>query len=53
VTASEAKDSKPSALVGCTVAPGFVFEDFELAEREPLVTSYPQHRALIDRLTRA
>lgn len=41
------------ALVGCTVAPGFDFADFELAEREALSRLYPQHRALIERLTRS
>ncbi len=39
------------ALVGGTVAPGFDFTDFELAERAALVAAYPQHRALIERLT--
>ena len=39
-------------LVGCTVAPGFDFRDFELGERTALVRRYPQHRALIERLTR-
>jgi len=40
------------ALVGCTVAPGFDFADFELAQRENLIASYPAHRELITRLTR-
>ena len=40
------------ALVGCTVAPGFDFDDFELADRETLVAQYPEHAALIRRLTR-
>lgn len=40
------------ALVGCTVAPGFEFEDFELAKREELAAKYPQHREMIRRLTR-
>jgi predicted cupin superfamily sugar epimerase len=40
------------ALVGCTVAPGFDFEDFELAEREGLLEHYPEHHTLIKRLTR-
>jgi predicted cupin superfamily sugar epimerase len=35
------------ALVGCTVAPGFDFADFELAEKEGLQALYPQHSALI------
>ncbi|HLZ87840.1 MAG TPA: cupin domain-containing protein [Puia sp.] len=39
-------------LVGCTVAPGFDFEDFELAEREPLASQYPEHAEIIRRLTR-
>lgn len=40
------------ALVGCTVAPGFDFADFELAERKALQHEYPQHAALIAELTR-
>jgi predicted cupin superfamily sugar epimerase len=40
------------ALVGCTVAPGFDFADFELAERETLSSEYPQHRELIEAFTR-
>ena len=40
------------ALVGCTVAPGFDFADFEMAKREELIAQYPQHRAIIERLTR-
>jgi uncharacterized protein len=39
------------ALVGCTVAPGFDFADFELAERSQLLHLYPQHRTLIEQLT--
>lgn len=50
--ASHAWDWKSWALVGCTVAPGFDFEDFELGKRAELVAAYPQHRALIERLTR-
>ena len=40
------------ALVGCTVSPGFDFEDFEMPERSALVERYAQHRAVIERLTR-
>jgi uncharacterized protein len=50
--ASQMKDGKSFALVGCTVAPGFDFEDFELAERDRLVELYPQHRDVITNLTR-
>lgn len=41
------------ALVGCTVAPGFDFADFELAERAALTARFPTHAALIFSLTRA
>ncbi len=40
------------ALAGCTVAPGFDFADLELADRAHLLARYPQHRAVIERLTR-
>lgn len=40
------------ALVGCTVAPGFDFADFEMAERLSLLREFPQHADLIRRLTR-
>ena len=35
------------ALVGCTVAPGFEFGQFELAERKALLRDHPEHKALI------
>jgi predicted cupin superfamily sugar epimerase len=50
--ASHVADWKSSALVGCTVAPGFEFEDFEMGKREELVRLYPQHAELVARLTR-
>ena len=40
------------ALVGCTVSPGFDFADFEMADREELLTTFPQHSSLISELTR-
>jgi uncharacterized protein len=40
------------ALVGCTVAPGFDFADFELADRGALTALYPAHAGLIGELTR-
>jgi predicted cupin superfamily sugar epimerase len=40
------------ALVGCDVAPGFDFADFELCDRKALVGAYPAHATLIERLTR-
>lgn len=39
-------------LVGCTVAPGFDFADFELGNREELQQMYPAHAEIIAELTR-
>jgi uncharacterized protein len=39
------------SLVGCTVAPGFDFADFELANREELILAFPGHKALITAMT--
>ena len=39
------------ALVGCTVAPGFDFDDFEFAKRDTLITQYPVHERIIRSLT--
>ncbi len=44
-------DPHAYALVGGTVAPGFDFADFELADRGALLARYPQHRKTILRLT--
>jgi uncharacterized protein len=51
--ASCVRDPGSFSLVGCTVAPGFDFDDFELGKRCELMRLYPQHRNLIERLTRA
>lgn len=40
------------SFVGCTVAPGFEFADFELANEDGLKKDYPAHAALIERLCR-
>ncbi len=50
--ASEPVAGTDFAFVGCTVAPGFDFADFELAERADLCDAYPDHRELISRLSR-
>lgn len=49
--------SRPAAIseycfVGCTVAPGFEFDDFELANENELSAMYPQYTELIGQLTR-
>jgi uncharacterized protein len=40
------------SLVSCTVAPAFSYDDFYLAERDMLLTVFPQHAQLITQLTR-
>jgi predicted cupin superfamily sugar epimerase len=40
------------ALMGTTVAPGFSYDDFELARREALLRDFPGHAAMIRDLTR-
>jgi predicted cupin superfamily sugar epimerase len=39
-------------LVGCTVAPGFEFADFDMPSRGELVQRYPELRTVIEELTR-
>lgn len=48
---SRTKDKESYALVGCTVAPGFDFEDFEMGDRDKLINSFPQHKKIIEELT--
>jgi uncharacterized protein len=50
--ASETAAGSSFSFVGCTVSPGFNFEDFELAVASSLVEAFPQHCALINRLCR-
>jgi predicted cupin superfamily sugar epimerase len=38
------------ALASCMVAPGFEFENFELAGQAELLAAHPRHHALIRRL---
>lgn len=40
------------SFVGCTVAPGFDFADFELADKNLLVQQYPQYDAIFSKLCR-
>lgn len=39
-------------LTGCTVSPGFDFQDFEMADRQTLINQYPHHQGIITELTR-
>jgi predicted cupin superfamily sugar epimerase len=49
---AEVDNRQGYTLAGCTVAPGFSIDDFELGSRSRLLAEYPEHRALIERLTR-
>jgi uncharacterized protein len=40
------------ALTGCTVAPGFDFEDFEMGNKKDLLAVFPQYHTIINRLCR-
>jgi len=44
-------DTSSYCLVGCTVAPGFEFDDFEMPSSEDLVQHFPQHQAVIEQLS--
>lgn len=48
---AELSEKNSFCLLGCTVAPGFDFEDFELAKREELLNLFPEHKEVIERLT--
>lgn len=50
--ASEPIDKEGYSLVGCTVAPGFDFEDFEMAKAAELKEQFPTYSRLITRLCR-
>jgi len=39
------------SMVGCTVSPGFDFNDFKLFEKEELLETFPQHQSIIEKLT--
>jgi len=49
--ASKIKSSEGYALVSCTVAPGFDFADFELADKENLMLEYAEFKAIIEELS--
>lgn len=50
--ASEPAAKSSFCLAGCTVAPGFDFTDFEIADKANLLSSFPKHDAIINRLCR-
>lgn len=51
--AAKVIEPKSFALVGCTVSPGFDFNDFELPSRKDLLSLFPQHQQLIEEYTKS
>jgi predicted cupin superfamily sugar epimerase len=49
---SRLKEGGSYALLGTTVAPGFDFDDFEMAKRDDLTAAYPDLAAIVEALTR-
>ena len=39
-------------LVSCAVAPGFEFGEFEMAQKQDMITLYPQHAVLLNKFCR-
>ena len=50
--ASRPASESEYCFVGCTVSPGFEFEDFELADVAKLSVVYPKHKSIIIELCR-
>ncbi len=48
---SRIKDTDTYALMGCMVAPGFDFEDFEMPSRKELLLKYPEFEEEITAFT--
>lgn len=51
--AAEVINNNAYTLVGCTVSPGFDFNDFDLPKRNDLILKYPLHKEIITKLTNA
>jgi uncharacterized protein len=49
--AAENIDKTTYSLIGCTVSPGFEYNDFELADKNTLINALPQHKMIIERLS--
>lgn len=49
--AAEVINKNSFGLIGCTVAPGFDFNDFELANRDSMLKLFPNYKDLIIEFT--
>jgi len=50
--AAEVENKNSFSLIGCNVAPGFEYSDFELAEKDFLKSQYPDFEMLIEKFTK-
>lgn len=51
--ASEPATGSKFSFVGCTVSPGFHFDEFEMASADSLISKFPAQTSLITRLCRS
>jgi uncharacterized protein len=49
--AAHVVERRSYALLGCDVAPGFDYADFEIGTRATLLNEFPEHARLIERFT--
>jgi predicted cupin superfamily sugar epimerase len=50
--AAAVDDYNSYSLVGCTVSPGFDYQDWKIGDRKILTILYPQHKSIIEKYTR-
>lgn len=50
--AAAVDDHTSYSLVGCTVSPGFDYQDWKLGDMNKLTKLYPQHKSIIEKYTR-
>ncbi len=50
--AAEVNNKESFSFTGCTVAPGFDFDDFEMPDRKELLKQFPEHKEIIKKFTR-
>jgi 5'-methylthioadenosine/S-adenosylhomocysteine nucleosidase len=51
--AAENVDKQSYSLVGCTVSPGFEYDDFKLCDKTELNQTFPQHAEIINKFCRS
>ena len=44
-------DNNSFCLAGCTVSPGFHFDDFKMGDRDELIRMFPEHSKIIEQFT--